>query len=224
MVREKGINSDQVVAIPSGIDLDRFNPDATREDIREELGLAKDTLVFGSASVFRKKKGYPFLLQAAPQILSAYPSSRLLLVGGGPQEENLKRQIEELRIQEAVILPGFRNDMPRVLNTIDVFVFPTLEEAFPNAVMEALAMKRAVVATRVGGVVDVIRNGETGFLVDPEDPRAIAEKVCLLFKEKELRSRFGEAGKKFVTANCSHRIMVQRIEELYLNLMEKRMA
>jgi len=224
MVQEKGIDPQRVVAIPSGIDLERFNPEATREDIREELGLARDTLIFGSASVFRKKKGYHFLLQATPQILSAYPSSKLLLVGGGPQENNLRRLIAELKIQDAVILPGFRNDMPRVLNTMDVFVFPTLEEAFPNAVMEAMAMKRAVVATRVGGVPDIVRDGETGYLVEPEDPSAIAEKVSLLFKEKELRRKIGEGGKEFVTANCSHRIMVQRIEELYRSLMDKGMA
>jgi glycosyltransferase involved in cell wall biosynthesis len=221
MIREKGIDPDRVVAIPSGIDLDRFNPETTREDIREELGLAKDTLVFGSASVFRKKKGYHFLLQATPQILSVYPSSRLLLAGGGPQEHNLRRQIEELKIQGAVILPGFRNDMPRVLNTMDVFVFPTLEEAFPNAVMEALAMKRAVVASRVGGVPDIIRDGETGYLMNPGDPSAIAEKVSDLLKNEEVRQKVGIRGRRFVEENCSHRIMVRRIEELYRSLMDK---
>jgi glycosyltransferase involved in cell wall biosynthesis len=107
---------------------------------------------------------------------------------------------------------------------MDVFVFPTLEEAFPNALMEAMAMKKAVVATRVGGVPDIVRDGETGYLVEPEDPAAIAEKVSLLFTEKELRRKIGAGGKAFVTANCSHRIMVQRIEELYRSLMNKGMV
>jgi glycosyltransferase involved in cell wall biosynthesis len=221
MVQEKGLDPEQVVAIPSGIDLDRFNPEAIRGDIREELGLTRGTLIFGSASVFRKKKGYHFLLQATPQILSAFPASRLLLVGGGPQENNLRRLVAELRIQDAVIMPGFRNDMPQVLNTMDVFVFPTLEEAFPNALMEAMAMKRAVVATRVGGVPDMVRDGETGYLVKPEDPSAIAQKVSLLFKEEELRRQIGEAGKEFVAANCGHRVMIQRIEEVYRGLTDK---
>jgi glycosyltransferase involved in cell wall biosynthesis len=224
MIREKGIDAQRVEAIPSGIDLERFNPELNQEDIRGELGLARNTLVFGSASVFRKKKGYHFLLEAVPQILSAYPAAKLLLVGGGPQEDNLRGLIRELGIQEAVILPGFRNDMPRVLNTMDVFVFPTLEEAFPNAVMEALAMKRAVVASRVGGVPDIILDGETGYLVEPGDPAAIAAKVSFLFQNKGLRQRLGERGRKFVEENCSHRIMVRRIEELYRSLGEKKAA
>jgi glycosyltransferase involved in cell wall biosynthesis len=73
----------------------------------------------------------------------------------------------------------------------------------------------------VGGVPDLVRDGETGYLVKPEDPAAIAQKVSLLFKEKELRLQIGEAGKEFVSANCSHRIMVQRIEDLYLSLTDK---
>ena len=222
MIREKGIDPERVVAIPSGIDLNRFDPGATRENLRGELGLGKDTPVFGSASIFRRKKGYDFLLEATPRILSAHPSAKLLLVGGGPQEENLRRRIEELKIEEAVILSGFREDMPRVLNTMDIFVFPTLEEAFPNAVMEALAMKRAVVASRVGGVPDIIRDGETGFLVEPGDPAAIAEKVSFLFRNRSLRTKIGEAGRRFVEANCSHNIMVRRVEGVYRNLMENR--
>jgi glycosyltransferase involved in cell wall biosynthesis len=87
--------------------------------------------------------------------------------------------------------------------------------------MEAMAMKRAVVATRVGGVPDMVCDGETGYLVKPEDPSAIAQKVSLLFKEEELRRQIGEAGKEFVAANCGHRVMIQRIEELYRGLTDK---
>jgi glycosyltransferase involved in cell wall biosynthesis len=222
MIREKRIDPERVVAVPSGIDLNRFNPAATPENLRGELGFGEDTPVFGSASVFRRKKGYDFLLAATPQILSAHPRARLLLVGGGPQENNLRRRIQELKIEGAVTLPGFREDMPRVLNTMDIFVFPTLEEAFPNAVMEAMAMKRPVVASRVGGVPDIVRDGETGFLVEPGDPAAIAEKVSMLLRNRVLREKVGEEGRRFVEKNCSHNIMVRRLEGVYRDLMGDR--
>ncbi len=222
MIREKGIDPERVVAIPSGIDLTRFDPVATQGNLRGELGIGADTPVFGSASVFRRKKGYDFLLAATPRILSVHPSAKLLLVGEGPQEKNLRRRIEELRIEGAVILPGFREDMPRVLNTMDIFVFPTLEEAFPNAIMEAMAMKRPVVASRVGGVPDIVHDGETGYLVEPGDPSAIAEKVSTLLQNQSLREKIGEEGRRFVEKNCSHNIMVHRLEGVYRDLMGNR--
>jgi glycosyltransferase involved in cell wall biosynthesis len=222
MVREKGIEPGRVAAIPSGIDLERFDGDRIREDLRGELGIAADTPVFGSTSVFRKKKGYHILLEAVPKIIEVFPTAKLLLVGGGPQENNLRRQIDDLRLGGNVILPGFREDMPRVLNTMDVYVFPTLEEAFPNAVMEAMAMRRPVVASRVGGVPDLIRDGETGYLVAPGDPAAIAERTCSLLLSAERRRELGAKGQRFVRENCSHRLMVRRLEDLYRAIMRER--
>ncbi len=222
MVREKGIDPGRVAAIPSGIDLHRFDGDRIRDDLREELGIAADTPVFGSTSVFRKKKGYHILLEAVPKIIEVFPTAKLLLVGGGPQEKNLRRQIDDLRLGENVILPGFREDMPRVLNTMDVYVFPTLEEAFPNAVMEAMAMRRPVVASRVGGVPDLIRDGETGYLVAPGDPAALAEKTCSLLRNAERRKELGAKGQRFVRENCSHHLMVRRLEDLYRAVMRER--
>jgi glycosyltransferase involved in cell wall biosynthesis len=224
MVREKRIDPARVVAIPSGVDLTRFDPDRVRDDLRGEWGIPPDAVVFGTAAIFRKKKGHHYLLQATQQIVRSLPLAKLLLVGEGPQEKNLLRIIEELGIRDSVILPGYREDMPRVLNSMDVFVFPTLEEAFPNAVMEAMAMRKPVVATGVGGVPDIVQDGQTGYLVPPENPGAIAEKVIALLKDKKLREEMGIKGRKFVEENASQQMMVQRLERLYFTLLEERAA
>jgi glycosyltransferase involved in cell wall biosynthesis len=224
MIRERNIDPGKVVAISSGIDLTRFDPGRVRGNLRGEWKIPPGVLVFGTASIFRKKKGHHHLLEATREILRSFPSAKLLLVGEGPQEKNLLRLIEELGIRDSVIMPGFQDDMPRVLNSMDVFVFPTLEEAFPNAVMEAMAMRKPVVASRVGGVPDIVQDGQTGYLVDPGDPRAIAEKVVALFKDKKLREEMGLRGGKFVAENASQQIMVQKLESLYITLMEERAA
>jgi glycosyltransferase involved in cell wall biosynthesis len=221
MIREKGIDPQRVLAIPSGINLQRFNPERVQENLKAELGIPPDAPVFGSASIFRRKKGYHHLLEATKEILRAFPGAKLLLVGDGPQKESLTAMIGELAIQPSVILPGFREDMPQVLNTMDIFVFPTLEEAFPNAVMEAMAMGRAVVATRVGGVPDIVTDGQNGLLVEPGDISGMVSKVSILLRDQAMRCAMGERGRKFVEANCRQEIMVKKLEQLYQGLMGK---
>ncbi len=219
MIREKGIPADRVVTIPTGVDLTIFDPERTAGDLREELGIPERAPVFGTVSVFRRLKGHQYLLEATGEILRAVPEAKLLLAGDGPQEQNIRKRVEELGIGQAVLVPGFRDDIPRVLKTIDVFVFPSLQEALGTAILEALAMKRAVVASRVGGIPEIVEEGKTGFLVEPEKPAAIAEKVIPLLMNPGLRRELGERGRLFVEAKYDNRLMVRRLEALYRELM-----
>jgi len=219
MIREKGIPAGRVLTIPTGVDQSVFDPGKVRDHLREELGIPPGAPVFGTVSVFRRLKGLQFLLEASREILRVLPEARLLLAGKGPQEENLRQQAEALGIGKSVLLPGFREDIPRVLNTIDVFVFPSLQEALGTAILEALAMGKAVVASRVGGIPEVVEEGKTGFLVEPGNPAAIAGKVLLLLKNPELRGQMGDRGRRFVEAQYDNRLMVRRLEALYRELV-----
>jgi glycosyltransferase involved in cell wall biosynthesis len=222
MIREKGIPPDKVMTIPTGIDLSMFDAEEVQGDLRQELGIPSQAPVFGTVSVFRRLKGHQVLLEATPEILRAVPEARLLLAGEGPQEKNLRKKIEELGIGKSVLMPGFREDVPRVLNTMDVFVFPSLQEALGTAILEALAMRRAVVASRVGGIPEIIEDGKTGYFIDPENSTDIAEKVIHLLKNPELRLQMGDRGRRFVETHYDHRLMVRRLEDLYRELVEIR--
>lgn len=219
MVQEKGIPDGRVMTIPTGIDLTEFDPERNREDLREELGIPPEAPVYGTVAVFRRLKGHEFLLEVAPEIIRSVPGARLLLAGEGPQENNLRRKIAEKGIQESVIMPGFRDDVARLLNTLDVFVFPSLAEALGTAILEAMAMNKPVVASRVGGIPEIVEEGRTGYLVDPKDPRAFAERVIHLLRNGELRRKMGLEGRKFVEAHYDVRLMVQRLEKLYRELV-----
>ena len=221
MIREKGIPAEKVMTIPTGIDLSVFNAEGDQGDLRQELGIPSQAPVFGTVSVFRRLKGHQVLLEATPEILRAVPGARLLLAGEGPQEKNIRRKIEELGIGKAVLMPGFREDVPRVLNTMDVFVFPSLQEALGTAILEALAMKRAVAASRVGGIPEIIEDGRTGFFIDPQNPTDIAGKVTLLLKNPELRRQMGDQGRRFVETHYDQRLMVRRLEDLYREFAER---
>ena len=222
MIQEKGIDESRVLTIPTGVDLTKFNPEQMKENLREELGVPPEAPIFGTVAVLRMSKGHRYLLEAAKEIVQFCPGAKLLLAGAGPQEKNLRKIIQENGLGSCVIMPGFREDVARVLKTLDVFVFPSLEEALGTAVLEAMAMERPVVATRVGGIPEVVQEGKTGYLVEPANPGAIAEKVILLLQDKDLRQKMGIQGRKFVEAYYDNRLMVKRIEQLYQKLMENR--
>jgi glycosyltransferase involved in cell wall biosynthesis len=222
MIHEKGIDEHRVMTISTGVDLAKFNPERIQDNVRAGLGIGPGTPVFGTVAVFRKLKGHRYLLEATQEIVRSCPQAKLLLVGEGPQEKNLRRFIEEYGISSAVIMPGFREDIPQLLNTLDVFVFPSLQEALGTAILEAMAMKKAVVATRVGGIPEIVEEGRTGYLVDPENSAAIAEKVIRLLRNEDLRREMGIQGRHCVEAHHDSRLMVRRIEQLYVRLLENR--
>jgi len=218
MIR-KGIRPQKVLTISSGVDVDRFNPEKVRETLRDKLGIPSDALVFGTAAIFRRNKGHRFLLEAASTILDRFPTAKLLLAGDGPQKGNLLQIIDEKHLQSSVVMPGFVEDMPRLLNSLDIFVFPSVEEAFPNAILEAMAMNKPVVATRVGGIPDILEDGETGYLVEPENSDAIADRVIKLLSNQQLRLEMGQKGRQVALEN-NQQIMIEKLERLYSGLME----
>ncbi len=222
MITEKGIPEGRVLTIATGVDLTEFDPGKNRQDLRQELGIPADAPVFGTVAVFRHLKGHRFLLEAVPEIIRSVPGARLLLVGEGPQQKNLLKIVAEKGIGESVIMPGFRKDIPRALNTMDVFVFPSLQEALGTAILEAMAMEKPVVASRAGGIPELVAEGRTGFLLEPGDPQAIAQKVSVLLKDPGLRQEMGRAGRKFVEAHYDNRSMVERLAELYRNLVKEK--
>ncbi len=221
MIQEKGIPKGRVLTIPTGVDLTEFDPERIRENLRGDLGIPPETPVFGTVAVFRRLKGHHTLLEATPEIVRSVPGAKLMLVGEGPQENNLRNLVQEKGIGQSVIMPGFRDDIARVLNTLDVFVFPSLQEALGTAILEAMAMKKPVVASRVGGIPEVVVEGRTGYLVDPEDSGVIAERVVRLLENPELRREMGAEGRKFVEAHYDNRSMVRRLEKLYRELMRR---
>jgi glycosyltransferase involved in cell wall biosynthesis len=218
MIREKKIREEKVLTIPTGVDLDRFDPAGVQKNLREELGLSPQIPIFGTVAVFRRLKGHQYLLEATRIILRSCPEARVLLVGDGPQKKNLLRVIEANGLRSAVIMPGFREDVAQVLKTLDVFVFPSIEEALGTAILEAMAMERPIVATRVGGIPEIVREGENGFLVDPEDAEALAARIIFLLQHKEMGEEMGKRGRQFVETYHDNRSMVSRLEELYFTL------
>lgn len=187
-------------------------------DVRAELGIAPDAPVVASVSVLRRQKALEVLVEAARLLAPEVPGVRVLIAGVGPEEERLRAQIARGGLEQTVLLIGRRDDVPDVLAASDVAVQCSDWEGSPLAVMEYMAAGRAVVATRVGGVPDLIEHGVHGLLVEPQDPPALAAALAELLRDPERRARMGEAGRERQRAEFDLGVMVRRVEELYEEL------
>jgi glycosyltransferase involved in cell wall biosynthesis len=206
----------QSVVIVNGIDFEEMGRlIATRAIRRESLGLIPDDLVLGSVTRFDPIKRVERLLEALRLLAPRIPRLHLLLVGGGGEEERIRRLVLEMGLGRRVIFTGFLENSVRVFPVLDLYVATSLKEGLPLSLVEAMGAGLAVVATDVPGHRDVMIHGETGFLVPVEDPRALADAISSLLADPEARRRKGEAGRHRALKEFSIHPMVEGTAEAY---------
>ncbi len=218
----EGISSDKVVSISTGVDLERFNPHKVKGRLRQELGLSPDIPLVGTIGILRRKKGHHILLEAIPMVLKEIPAALFIFAGNGPQKENLTNKIKGAGLGDKVILLGLRQDIPDILNSLDVFALPTLQEALGTSFIEAMAMEKPVIGTDVGGVKEVIKEGINGHLVEANNPSALADKIVRLLRDKGKARLMGIEGRKIVEQNFTIKKMCAGMHELYTSLLSIR--
>jgi glycosyltransferase involved in cell wall biosynthesis len=223
-LEELRLDSSKVISIPTGVDLRQLDPHTVDEkEVRQELGVEATTPLIGTVAVLRSWKGHRFFLEAVPVILRKVPSARFLIVGDGPQGGNIERWIRELGLAQAVMMLGHREDIPEVLAALDIVVSAsTAAEGVPQALLQALAMRRPVVATRVGAVPEVIRHEETGLLVPAGDPAALAAAITSLLSDPHRGAALGMAGRRLVEKEFTVEVMLERLEVLYAEMFALR--
>jgi glycosyltransferase involved in cell wall biosynthesis len=188
------------------------------DGVREEFGIAPHAPVVGTVANFRHEKGHDHLLHAADIVRRTVPGVRFLLVGQGPLEEKVRRQAELLRLGDTVVFTGFREDVPRLCAAIDVFALSSLHEGLSIALLEAMALGKPPVVTRVGGLPELVEDHRHGLLVAPADPAALAAAITALLQDPALRDRLGRAARRRA-AEFDIRSTVRRQEELYGQLL-----
>jgi glycosyltransferase involved in cell wall biosynthesis len=170
----------------------------------------------GAVSLLRWEKGIETLIDAYAETHKRHPEARLRIVGGGPLLDSLKARSQALfGASDACRFEPSTNDVACCLHEFDVFVLPSLSEAFSNSLMEAMACGCAVVASRTGGNPELVKDGETGLLFQPGDPSDLAAKLNLLFEDHTLRRSLAEAGQSFLRGQFSMEISARRAEQIY---------
>lgn len=221
---EEGCPLDKTVVIPNGVREEALQAPADAAAKRRELGLPPEAPVVGAVSRLAWKKGIAHLVEAAPRLLEAVPEARVVIAGDGALRGELEAQAAALGVGERVIFLGARPDSIELMAAFDVFVLPSVIEGMSNALLEAMAVGRPVVATDVGGNPEVVVDGETGFLVSPGDPRHLASSVIKLLQAPELAAEMGAAGRRRVVARYRVDVMTRRIEDLYDALLGRKAA
>jgi glycosyltransferase involved in cell wall biosynthesis len=191
-------------------------------DARAELGIPAGAPVVGSVGMLRPQKAFEVLVDAAVPLRAAHPDLRVLIVGHGEEEAQLRARIAAAGLQDTVLLVGHRADVPDLLRSFDVAVTCSDYEGMPVSVLEYMEAERPVVATRVGGLPDLIDDGVHGVLVPPRDPAALAEAVSGLLRDPDRRAAMGAAGRARRQAEFGIDAMVRRVEDLYVELLQRR--
>jgi glycosyltransferase involved in cell wall biosynthesis len=213
---------EKMVVIPSGIDTDRFAPRAL-PDAKARLGLPPDEPVVGIVTRMRVRKGVEEFMRAMATVRAQVPGVHAAVVGESTLDPALARVVDGLGLDGHLHLLGPRNDMPEVLSAFDVFVLSSHDEGMSNAILEAMAMEKPVVATDVGGTGEVVQHGRTGLLVPAKDPVPLAEAIAqVLTAPPETATAMGARGRAVVVERFSARAMVRQMEDLYARLLEGR--
>jgi glycosyltransferase involved in cell wall biosynthesis len=214
-VRRSHIPASRVVTIHNGIDPEKFRRRQSREAARRVLGLPENGLIVGGLGRLDEAKGFTYLIDATARLRPEFPNLTVAVAGAGPLRESLEHQATQLGLSNVVRFLGFQSDVQAVLDALDVFAMPSLCEALPFALLEAMATELPAVGASVGGIPEVIVPGETGFVVPPRNPDRLAESLRTLLKDAELRTRMGLAGRARVIRDFQERDMVQRTIDLY---------
>ncbi len=214
--------ADRLTLIPEGLDLDRYRAERPRPEVRSALGIPQDAPWVVSVGRLEPAKGHADLLQAFRQVVDRLPQARLAIVGRGELESDLRALCATLGLQERVQFLGFRQDLLDLLGACDVFALASLYEGQGVATMEAMAMSRPTVCTGVGGVTDVVVEGETGFMVPARDPDHLARRLLELLGDPEKAQRMGLAGRRRAEEHFRVEDTNRKLLCLYQNLLNRR--
>jgi glycosyltransferase involved in cell wall biosynthesis len=215
-VRYKIASPQKFVTIHGGIDLAQVRSVGIDPAVkRKELGLPPEGPIVGTAGRLVPIKGLEWLLKAATRVLTEFPQACFVIIGDGPMLGELRQLTSKLGIGLRVVFLGRREDVPECLAALDLFVLPSLNEGMGRALIEAMAVGCPVVATRVGGIPDIVADGTTGLLVPPQDDRALADAILILLRDRSRRAAYGEAARQRVDERFDVTSMVRNIEQLY---------
>lgn len=213
--RHEGVPARKTFVLYNGIDVSKF----PFRGLRDDDTFVNERPTIGCIATLKPEKGHEYLIRALPLVLERYPGAHLILVGDGELRGSLEKLVKELALGSAVRFVGTQSDVVRWLNSFDIFVLPSLFEGFGISVIESMSVGVPVIASRVGGLMEVIEDRVTGLLVPPCDPHALAESILDLLDNPDLRSKLVWAARRQVENRFTIEKYVGRLESFYCDLL-----
>jgi glycosyltransferase involved in cell wall biosynthesis len=213
-----GIRRSKVTIVQNGISIERFERRSSSYEIRNELGITGKDPVIGTVGRISEEKGHRILLDVARDIIEQHPGALFLIVGDGP----LRGRLEEQYSSSSIIFTGVRNDVPELLQCMDIFALPSFTEGLPIALLEAMASGIPVIASRVGSIPIVVEDGATGLLIDPGNQTGLKQAIRHLLDNKIEAAKMAKNGQRSVVNRFSSKKMAEEYLGIYKSVVAPR--
>jgi glycosyltransferase involved in cell wall biosynthesis len=221
LISEDGFAPEKLRVIHNGVDTEKFQR-AQRDRARLFPDVGNEMLVVLVGNMHSDVKGHPWLIAAAPTVVREFPEVRFVLAGEGESRPTFAAQVAQLGLEGAFKFLGRRSDIPEILASCDMAVLPSRAEGLPNAVLEYMAAGLPTIATRVGGIAELVQDGVTGLLVPAENANALAGALLRFLRDPEQARQIANNGQRFAVENFSFERLIREIDELYAELLERR--
>jgi glycosyltransferase involved in cell wall biosynthesis len=216
-LQERIVGREKIVKIYSGIDMDRFHPvsEDTMNRHRKKWHIGAHDAVIGIVSKLWEGKGHTLLIEAFKKIKDEIQEARLVIVGEGYLYHRLRTLVNDFNLNDSVLFTGFQTDVSEIIATFNVAVLPSFFEGMGRVLLEAMAMEKPVVASRVGGIPDLVENGVNGLLTTPGNVNELSDAIKRILRNKSLAANMGLAGREKVTDQFSANTMVRTLDSIY---------
>lgn len=218
LIRDNHFPAEMITSVPTGIDTERFQP-GDKIAARQQLGLPEDAFIIGIVATLRSWKGHRHLIEAFAALPGELTQGRplhLLIVGDGPQDENIRQQIAELAIEQRVTLPGNQQDVVPWMQALDIFTLPSYaNEGVPQGILQAMLCGLPIISTPIGSITEAIHHDKTGLIIKPENPRELGAALSQLITDNDLRSTLAQGARDYALAHFSLEQMVDNMETVF---------
>lgn len=210
-LEERGVKSKKIRVVYNGIEIEKL----------EEINRKKEYKLVGTVSRFVPEKGIIYLVRAIPEVIEEIKNVRFIIIGEGPEYKKIEKEIEKLNLQNFLEILPYQKDISSFLKNLDLLVVPSIFEGAGMIILEAMANRLPVVATKVGGIPEIVRDNQTGILVKPRDIKELSSAITKLLKEDEKSKKMGEFARKIVEEKFDIKIMVRETEKLYEEVLQE---
>lgn len=214
-----GVPPERIHVVPSGVDPNRFTCQTPPSNLRAEFRVPEGAPIIGTIGSLVDHKGHRYLIEAAPMVLERHPNARFFIVGEGELRADLEARIARMNLGSAFFLPGFREDLEAFLCGFDIFVLPSHLEGLCTSLIDAMLFRLPAVGCNTGGVPDLIQHEKTGLLVEPKNPRSLAEALLRLLEDRAVAARLGEAARAHALACFTADAMVEKTLAGYVSVL-----
>jgi glycosyltransferase involved in cell wall biosynthesis len=214
----KGIPEKKIQVVNNGIDLERFREEKKPKKIRKEFCFTNNEFIIGTIGNLNREKGHFYLIEAAKIIVRNFSNVKFLIIGDGNLKKKLSSQVNKYGLKNKFFFTGYRSDIPELLSIIDIFILPSINEGLPMVLLEAMAAKKPIIATRVGAVPKVIDNNLNGILVNARNSSELAIAISKIIKNPSKGEKMARNALQKVKFEFSSEILCDKYVNIYRNL------